>query len=73
MCRFDPSYTPNTTDYPGRRYCYSNQHQAVKWNLVMLANALHAAGLIGKEAAEEALGSYADVSGVLSMTQGVKA
>jgi uncharacterized protein YdiU (UPF0061 family) len=71
MCRFDPSYTPNTTDYPGRRYCYSNQPQAVQWNLVMLANALHAAGLIGKEAAEEALGSYADVSGVLSMTQGV--
>lgn len=61
-CSFDPSYTPNITDFEGRRYCYRNQPEACQWNCVMLANALFSAGLLGKEEAEEALGTYAEVS-----------
>jgi uncharacterized protein YdiU (UPF0061 family) len=38
---YDPSWTPNTTDAQGRRYCYGNQPQIVLWNLVQLANAIY--------------------------------
>lgn len=37
---FDPSWTPNTTDAAGRRYCFGKQPQIALWNLVQLANAL---------------------------------
>jgi uncharacterized protein YdiU (UPF0061 family) len=37
---YDLQWTPNTTDLPGRRYCYGNQPQIAQWNLVRLANAL---------------------------------
>ncbi len=37
---YDPQWTPNTTDLPGRRYCYGNQPSVAQWNLVQLANAL---------------------------------
>jgi len=37
---FDPSWTPNTTDAAGRRYCYGEQPSVGLWNLVQLANAL---------------------------------
>jgi uncharacterized protein YdiU (UPF0061 family) len=52
------------TDFQGRRYCYSNQPQAVQWNCVQLANALFSAELVEKEAAEEALTRYAEVTSV---------
>lgn len=55
---FDPVYTPNTTDMPGRRYCYQQQPEVAQWNLVMLANALLAGGLVEQKPAEEALGEY---------------
>ena len=38
---YDPSWTPNTTDAEGRRYCYGEQPQVAHWNLVQLANALY--------------------------------
>ncbi|MEO7725620.1 MAG: protein adenylyltransferase SelO [Burkholderiales bacterium] len=38
---YDPSWTPNTTDAEGRRYCYGEQPQIAHWNLVQLANALY--------------------------------
>jgi uncharacterized protein YdiU (UPF0061 family) len=38
---YDPSWTPNTTDLPGRRYAYGRQPQIAAWNLARLANALH--------------------------------
>jgi hypothetical protein len=50
------------TDFQGRRYCYSNQPQAMQWNCIQLANALFSADLVEKEAAEEALSVYAEVS-----------
>jgi uncharacterized protein YdiU (UPF0061 family) len=37
---YDPTWTPNTTDAAGRRYCYGNQPQIALWNLARLAGAL---------------------------------
>ncbi|MEE4164452.1 MAG: YdiU family protein [Desulfocapsaceae bacterium] len=37
---YDPTWTPNTTDAHGRRYCYGNQPYMAQWNLTQLANAL---------------------------------
>ena len=39
---FDPSWTPNTTDAQGRRYCFARQPQIARWNLERLAEALGA-------------------------------
>ena len=38
---YDPAWTPNTTDLPGRRYAYGRQPDIAAWNLARLANALH--------------------------------
>ncbi len=37
---YEPSFTPNTTDLPGRRYSYEHQRAAVTFNLSRLATAL---------------------------------
>jgi len=37
---YDPSWTPNTTDLPGRRYAYGRQPDVAAWNLARLADAL---------------------------------
>jgi len=37
---FDPSWTPNTTDANGRRYCFGRQPDIARWNLERLAEAL---------------------------------
>jgi len=37
---YDPTWTPNTTDAQGRRYCYGNQPYMAQWNLLQLAKAL---------------------------------
>jgi serine/tyrosine/threonine adenylyltransferase len=37
---YDPNWTPNTTDLPGRRYCYGRQPKIAQWNLARLAEAL---------------------------------
>ena len=37
---YDPTWTPNTTDAQGRRYCYGNQPYMAQWNLMQLANAI---------------------------------
>lgn len=37
---YDPSFTPNTTDLPGRRYAYGQQAGVAQWNLGCLAGAL---------------------------------
>lgn len=55
---FDTSFTPNTTDLPGRRYCYGNQPQVMLWNVAMLANALLQAGVVTREEAQEAVNGY---------------
>ncbi|WP_028584347.1 protein adenylyltransferase SelO [Desulfogranum mediterraneum] len=38
---YDPTWTPNTTDRHGRRYCFGNQARVALWNLSQLANALY--------------------------------
>lgn len=61
MERFDPDFTPNTTDLPGRRYCFRDQPEIGQWNVLQLARALVVAGLMGEEEASEALRTYAKV------------
>jgi uncharacterized protein YdiU (UPF0061 family) len=56
---YDPQWTPNTTDLPGRRYCYGNQPQIALWNLTRLAEAL--AAFIAKEELEKALELYVGI------------
>jgi serine/tyrosine/threonine adenylyltransferase len=55
---FDLSWTPNTTDAHGRRYAFGQQPQIALWNLVRLANAVHAV-LPDPPKLEEALERYA--------------
>ena len=37
---FDPLFTPNTTDLPGRRYAFARQPSVAKWNLGCLGGAI---------------------------------
>ncbi|QHL85970.1 YdiU family protein [Nibribacter ruber] len=37
---YDPDFTPNTTDLPGRRYAFGKQANIAYWNLGCLASAL---------------------------------
>lgn len=39
---YEPNWTPNTTDLPGKRYRFGNQPVIAQWNLLKLANALFA-------------------------------
>lgn len=55
---FDPSYTPNTTDLPGRRYCFANQPDIGLWNIVQFTTTLSTANLISKEEANYAMERY---------------
>ena len=38
---YNPDWTPNTTDLPGKRYRFGNQPVIAQWNLLQLANALY--------------------------------
>ena len=44
--RFDPDFTPNTTDLSGRRYSYRSQTMIGHWNIGQLANAFIAGGIL---------------------------
>ncbi len=55
---YDPTWTPNTTDAHGRRYCYANQPHIAQWNLARLAEAL--LPIVPREALEAGLTLYAD-------------
>jgi uncharacterized protein YdiU (UPF0061 family) len=37
---YDPAFTPNTTDLPGRRYAFGRQPSIGKWNLSCLGGAI---------------------------------
>ena len=52
---FDPSYTPNTTDLPGRRYCFANQPDIGLWNIMQLTRTLSSAELINEKEANYAM------------------
>ncbi|KAM2350593.1 hypothetical protein ACFXTH_005521 [Malus domestica] len=55
---FDPSYTPNTTDLPGRRYCFANQPDIGLWNIAQFTRTLVAAKLIDDKEANYAMERY---------------
>ncbi|KAH7860947.1 hypothetical protein Vadar_019836 [Vaccinium darrowii] len=55
---FDPSYTPNTTDLPGRRYCFANQPDIGLWNIAQFASTLSAAQLISDKESNYAMERY---------------
>ncbi len=62
---YDPRYTPNTSDLPGRRYAYGQQPHVVGWNLARLCDAMYV--LVGEvEPLQEALDAYGEgLQGVL--------
>nr|DAD42213.1 TPA_asm: hypothetical protein HUJ06_000443 [Nelumbo nucifera] len=55
---FDPSYTPNTTDLPGRRYCFGNQPDICLWNIKQFTATLSAAQMINDKEANYAMERY---------------
>ncbi len=56
---YDPNWTPNTTDLPGRRYSFGRQPAVAGWNLQRFAQALYPR--VGKsEPLDAALQVYAD-------------
>lgn len=55
---FDPSFTPNTTDLPGRRYCFANQPDIGLWNIAQFTTTLLAAELISKEESNYVMERY---------------
>ncbi|MFO8146171.1 MAG: protein adenylyltransferase SelO [Bacteroidota bacterium] len=57
---YDPKFTPNTTDLPGRRYAFGNQPSIGFWNLSRLATALNPLFEDSTEL-EEALNTYEDI------------
>eukprot|EP00252_Welwitschia_mirabilis_P007391 TRINITY_DN18694_c0_g1_i1.p1 TRINITY_DN18694_c0_g1~~TRINITY_DN18694_c0_g1_i1.p1 ORF type:complete len:661 (+),score=110.59 TRINITY_DN18694_c0_g1_i1:99-2081(+) len=56
---FDPKYTPNTTDLPGRRYCFANQPDVGMWNLAQFAYTLNSANLVSDEEIKSGMERYA--------------
>ena len=56
---YDPTWTPNTTDAQGRRYCYGQQPQIAYWNLGRLAEAI-APCMEDKAALEGAMELYVE-------------
>jgi uncharacterized protein YdiU (UPF0061 family) len=59
---YDPSWTPNTTDAQGRRYCYGRQPHIALWNLARLAGALRPLGA-DDDGLQTALERYRDAFG----------
>lgn len=57
---YDPLFTPNTTDLPGRRYAFARQASVAKWNLGCLGGALLPL-LSGKEEVMKVIDNYDDV------------
>lgn len=58
---YDPNFTPNTTDLPGRRYAFGNQPSIGYWNLGKLASALLPLFNDETDELEEALRSYESI------------
>jgi uncharacterized protein YdiU (UPF0061 family) len=57
---YDPDFTPNTTDLPGRRYAFGKQPGVAYWNLGCLASAI-APLLENTEELVAVLESYSDI------------
>lgn len=57
---YDPDFTPNTTDLPGKRYAFGRQASIAYWNLSCLANAI-AAVLPDVPKLEQRLQAFEDI------------
>lgn len=57
---YDLSFTPNTTDLPGRRYAFGEQGKIAQWNLWQLANALFPL-INDADALQDILNQFGDV------------
>lgn len=57
---YDPAFTPNTTDLPGRRYAFARQASVAKWNLGCLGGAILPL-VSGEEEVIKVIDSYDDV------------
>ncbi|HEY1112558.1 MAG TPA: YdiU family protein [Chitinophagaceae bacterium] len=57
---YDPMFTPNTTDLPGRRYAFGRQASVAQWNLSCLAGALSPL-LPDTKGLQAALDAYGDI------------
>jgi uncharacterized protein YdiU (UPF0061 family) len=57
---YDPNFTPNTTDLPGRRYAFAKQPPIAKWNLGCLGAALLPL-VANKKEIRDVINSYDDV------------
>ncbi|TVU11417.1 hypothetical protein EJB05_45003, partial [Eragrostis curvula] len=55
---FDPSFTPNTTDLPGKRYCFANQPDVGLWNIAQFTGPLSSAQLISQDEANYVMERY---------------
>ncbi|MGH8211353.1 MAG: protein adenylyltransferase SelO [Steroidobacteraceae bacterium] len=56
---YEPRWTPNTTDLPGRRYAYGQQPQVAAWNLARLADSLSSL-IQDAQVLERGLDAYAE-------------
>jgi serine/tyrosine/threonine adenylyltransferase len=56
---YDPDFTPNTTDLPGRRYAFGKQPSIGYWNLGCLAGAI--LPLVEKDELVKVLETYKDI------------
>jgi serine/tyrosine/threonine adenylyltransferase len=61
MDDYDPAFTPNTTDLPGRRYAFGRQPSIGYWNLGCLANALVPLFNNETKELEASLGKYEEI------------
>jgi serine/tyrosine/threonine adenylyltransferase len=61
MDDYDPAFTPNTTDLPGRRYAFGRQPSVGYWNLGCLANALVPLFNNETKELESSLGKYEEI------------
>ena len=58
--RFNPDFTPNTTDLPGRRYSFHAQPEIGQFNVLQLARTLVLAGMMTEEEARAGLVAYGE-------------
>jgi uncharacterized protein YdiU (UPF0061 family) len=57
---YDPAFTPNTTDLPGRRYAFARQPSVAKWNLGALGGAILPL-VAGQEELMKVIDGYDDI------------
>lgn len=58
--RFDPDFTPNTTDLPGRRYAFANQPSIGQWNILQLVQAFLTVDLVTQDEATVVMDAYGE-------------